>query len=206
MGWTAYPLDRFSGSSLSFLKARTRNFVGSSWGDGATRYEITALQAGPGGVYGIITRSVPNMGDVDLGLIIPVRRKLDTVYIKPMTELSGPYYHGMPERLFKRLSDLREIADQLPNQDISGAQQWRAAVAEQIANDKRYKSLRPGDIVEFKNDVVFSFKPKALGLREFLVHSVDRSIRFVGHKEDGSPFFCKIQRRTLRENPIVCIR
>ena len=206
MGWTAYSLDGFRGSPLSALKSKSIYFVGSQWQDGTTGYEIIALQPGPGGVYGLVKRSVPGKSDVNIALIIAARTKLDTLYIKVMTEFSFPYYTGMPESLFKRLSSPQDILDQLPGKPIDSLLQWRAAVSARIDNDRVYEALKPGDIVEFKEDIVFDFKPQPVTLRELFVQSAGRSLRFAGRKHDGSLFNCKLRRKTIQENPIVCVR
>ena len=82
----------------------------------------------------------------------------------------------------------------------------RAAVSARIDNDRVYEALKPGDIVEFKEDIVFDFKPQPVTLRELFVQSAGRSLRFAGRKHDGSLFNCKLRRKTIQENPIVCVR
>ena len=205
MGWTGHSTHGFRGSPIAFLKAQTSYFVGSQWTDGSIGYRITALQPGAGGVYGVLARSIPGKSDVKIALIIPARRKHDTLYIKTFTEFSYPYYYGMPESLFRQLSPLNDIYDQLPEENIDSARQWRAAVAEKIENDKRYGALVAGNVVQFRDPITFYVDGQPIVLRELTVANIGRTIRFFGKRPNGAQFLCSLSRRTKRDNLVVSV-
>lgn len=141
MGWTSNKKLRGE-SHLRFLRRTSSYYVGAKW-PGETpelEYQVTALQPGRGGVYGIIrlTDSSRNI-ECQFGLVIQFETLRGDTQFKQMTEMDGPVLSHMPEKLFRRLTPVDQLP--FPAKDIEHCRDWRARCQKLIDNRN---ALRPG--------------------------------------------------------------
>lgn len=137
MGWTCTS-NEAGKSAVQMLRDNSGWYIGSTWASEAQRYEVVALQAGGGGVYGILRCTTVATGAIfDMAVVILVQRARGEFCWKEMDEFSAPGAHRMPRALFRRLTPLHNLpADECRE----NANAWRAQV----------RSPRLKELVQFR--------------------------------------------------------
>jgi hypothetical protein len=177
-------------TNVRFLRRIGGHFVGAKWPGASPGEEVetVALQAGRGGVYGVlrVTDSIKKTEYCFARIIKVETRGGDTEY-KTMTECDVPDLAHMPEKLFRLLTP----ADQLSfgADDIRRCKEWRARCQKLLDNKA---ALKLGVRFTVPKGIVFG----SGRVSEFMVENP--SIRmFVANPGTPQQFRCQFSHETL---------
>lgn len=178
-------------SNLGFITRTSRYKAGAVFNSktAGREYRVLKLQAGRGGVYGLLemTDKVRRHTSV-LALIIMVESRRGIADYKALTELDGPNMANMPEKLLRELMPLDALY--FSPEEVRRATEWRAKC--QKALDNR-AALQPG--VRFVTHEPVSFGD-AGNHSEFQVRDLKKRL-FIGNPGMPNQFNAKLSQGLL---------
>jgi hypothetical protein len=200
MGWTGVASIK-GASKLENLAGSSSLYVGSSWDGPEVEIYVEALQAGPGGVYGILRETTKSTGKVvRLALVVMTQNVKGEFLYKEMTELCGPTETRYPLSFLRRLSPVEEIAS---GDSLEWARNWRARVEKTWATKASAPKLQRGVHVRFNNPVTFTFSKEQVTVTRFKILEWGRRKRVLALPESGEPFTARLHRDTWASGFIV---
>jgi hypothetical protein len=198
MGYSATRISASGLSTISLLKTEAGYFRGRTSQTDSTRETIIALQAGPGGAYGVIEHTVLATGEsFRYALVIIVQRSKGEFAWKTLDEFAGPRITGMPASLLAKLTPIEELAVfGLEAHSLRYAEQWRRSATLEAARKEMLRT--DGNIIVLDNPLTFSLNGAKELVRRFRVCREGRNLRFLALTDKGSSFGCKIRQSSLQ--------
>lgn len=191
MGWTGVRA-RAGVSRLDMLASCSSFSVGHSWNTSDATILVEDLKSAPGGVYGILKKTVHASGKVlRFALVVLTETKSGEFLYKELTEFEGPTETRYPLSFLKRLSPPEELAT---GSSLQYIQEWRARVEARAKEKSLLKLIAPGSHVIFTEPVRFVIGGNEVMVRRFKVLEWGRRKVFGAQPEDGTSFRCRLSR------------
>ena len=195
MGWTSIRA-RKGLSRLEMLASCSSFQVGSTWKTEDGEILVEALKSAPGGVYGIVRKTLRASGKVlRFALVVLTEQRNGEFAYKSLSEFEGPTETRYPSAYLRRLSTPEELADG-DEARLERIRDWRQSVEASSRQTGALRSLKAGSVVTFAEPIRFVISGEDVMVTRFVVLEWGRRKRLTAHPDDRASFNCRIQRTT----------